>query len=138
MGNRILHGSADGSDVRLARPISLSDAQLDAVMTAAEPLQPSERGKFLEALADALRQQGELGDGALARTVRHVIRRSFVRPSSAKSWWRAATSARRSNRVLILLNASRRSGVGDEARFLILRFRGQVLIMRLRRVETSA
>jgi hypothetical protein len=38
--------------------------QMSAVMSAAEPLAPTDRDQFLRALADALRNEpGELGDG---------------------------------------------------------------------------
>ena len=47
-------------------PIALTDAQLAAVMRAAEPLAPADRGRFLEAVASALRDR-EIGDGTIGR-----------------------------------------------------------------------
>ena len=60
--------------------ISLSDEQMNSVMRAAEPLQPRDRGAFLEALAQALRGQRELGDGANYRAIREVQRKHFDPP----------------------------------------------------------
>ena len=56
----------------MPRPIAVSDQQLSQIMTAAAVLAPSDRDEFLRALADALRDESELGDGVLARTIRHV------------------------------------------------------------------
>jgi hypothetical protein len=62
------------------KPLALTDAQMDAVLAAAAPLLPCDRDAFLRALADALRNEpGELGDGAVHRAIRHVIR-PFWRP----------------------------------------------------------
>jgi hypothetical protein len=62
------------------RPVSLSDEQLSAVMSAAEPLAPADRDQFLRALASALRNEpGELGDGTVAKVIRHVVQ-PFFRP----------------------------------------------------------
>ena len=60
--------------------ISLSDEQMNSVMRAAEPLQPRDRGAFLEALAQAPRRQSELGDGAIYRAIREVQRKHFDPP----------------------------------------------------------
>jgi hypothetical protein len=64
---------------RISMPLALSDEQMSAVLAAAEPLAPSDRSQFLQALADALRNEPMIGDGVLARTIRHVIR-PFFRP----------------------------------------------------------
>lgn len=61
------------------RILSLSDSQLEAVMAAAHPLQPSQRPLFLEALARQLNGIGELGDGAVHRAIRD-LQRSFWDP----------------------------------------------------------
>jgi hypothetical protein len=45
-----------------AQAIALSDDQLDAVMRAAAPLAPADRGRFLEAVAARLRGR-VIGDG---------------------------------------------------------------------------
>ena len=60
--------------------ISLSDEQMNSVMRAAEPLQPRDRGAFLEAPARALRRQSELGGGAIYRAIREVRRKHFDPP----------------------------------------------------------
>jgi hypothetical protein len=65
----------------MPRPIAISDQQLSAIMRAAEPLSPADRGQFLSALADALRDEDELGDGVLGRTIRRVIRPFFKPPT---------------------------------------------------------
>ena len=60
-------------------PISLSDAQLTAVMNAAAVLHPADRDPFLRALAHRLR--GELiGDGNLARAIRETLSSGFFKP----------------------------------------------------------
>jgi hypothetical protein len=53
-------------------PIRLTDAQLAAVMRAAEPLAPGDRGRFLEAVAAALRCHAEIGDGTIGRAIRET------------------------------------------------------------------
>jgi hypothetical protein len=64
-------------------PISLSDEQLSMVINAAALLPPSDRDQFLRALADVLRNEPELGDGILARSIRSVIRPLFRPPTLA-------------------------------------------------------
>ena len=64
-------------------PISLSDQQLDAVLRAAEPLQPRDRGLFLEEVARELAALPELGDGALHRVFAQVQRKHFAPPREA-------------------------------------------------------
>ena len=61
-------------------PISLSDAQLTAVMTAAGPLHPADRDLFLRALADRLRGEELIGDGNLARAIRETLSSGFFKP----------------------------------------------------------
>ena len=56
-------------------PLALSDAQLDCVLRAAEPLDVADRDLFLRDVARALDGQ-ELGDGTLARTCREIQRRA--------------------------------------------------------------
>jgi hypothetical protein len=53
-------------------PIRFTDAQLAAVMRAAEPLTPADRGRFLEAVAAALRCHAEIGDGTIGRAIRET------------------------------------------------------------------
>ena len=47
-------------------PRRLTDGQLDIVMRAAAPLAPSDRRLFLRAVADALQDVAELGDGLVS------------------------------------------------------------------------
>jgi hypothetical protein len=61
-------------------PISLTDEQLHAVMRAAAPLLPSDRGPFLEEVARELAALPDIGDGALHRVVATVQRRHFDPP----------------------------------------------------------
>jgi hypothetical protein len=47
--------------------VSFSDSELDLLLVLAEPLAPSQRGAFLEAVAALLAQQPERGDGVVHR-----------------------------------------------------------------------
>jgi len=67
---------------RVAVPISLSDDQLVATITnAAQPLNPRDRTRFIEAVASRLRGQ-ELGDGVVGRSCRE-LQAQFLRPPLA-------------------------------------------------------
>ena len=61
-------------------PLALSDDQLDTVMRGAAPLPPQDRHKYLQRVAELLYQQGEIGDGAVARACREA-QRAFFRPA---------------------------------------------------------
>ncbi len=61
------------------KPLALSDEQMTAILHAAAPLPVADRDTFLQAIADALRDQPVLGDGLVGRTVREVLER-FLRP----------------------------------------------------------
>ena len=61
-------------------PISLSDQQLTAVMQAAAPLQPCDRGPFLEEVARELALLPDIGDGALHRVIMTVQRKHVDPP----------------------------------------------------------
>jgi hypothetical protein len=63
-----------------AKPLALSDSEYDAVMAAARPLQPHQRGAFLEALALELRPCGELGDGRVHRAIAQVQKQFWDPP----------------------------------------------------------
>jgi hypothetical protein len=65
-------------------PLSLSDDQMDAVMRAAAPLHPVDRGPFLERIAQRLRGVEMIGDGLVARIAREV-QREFFKPSVLES-----------------------------------------------------
>jgi hypothetical protein len=61
------------------RPISLSDAEMDAVYAACAPLEPDRRGGFLQALAAEL--QGKLiGPGTVHRAIVATQRRYYDPP----------------------------------------------------------
>jgi hypothetical protein len=62
------------------QPLRLSDAELDAVLLAARPIAPHRRDAFLQAVADALTVQRELGPGAVYRVIREVQREFFDPP----------------------------------------------------------
>lgn len=53
--------------------VRLSDEELAVVMTAASPLDPGQRGVFLELVAAALRPHEVLGPGLVARVCRGVL-----------------------------------------------------------------
>jgi hypothetical protein len=61
-------------------PLSLSDEQMDAVMRAAAPLHPVDRGPFLERVAERLRGVEVVGDGLVSRIAREVQREFFKAP----------------------------------------------------------
>ena len=58
--------AATRADIPAMPPIALTDAQLAAVMRAAEPLAPGDRSAFLETVAGLLQGQA-IGDGAVHR-----------------------------------------------------------------------
>jgi hypothetical protein len=64
----------------MSSTIRLSDEQLSAIMRAAQPLAPADRGAFLQAVAAALRSHPEIGDGAVHRAVAEVQRQYFRPP----------------------------------------------------------
>jgi hypothetical protein len=62
------------------RAISLSDEALLMIMSAAEPLQRIDRGRFLEAVADRLRGVADPGDGLVSRVCRELQPQFFRAP----------------------------------------------------------
>jgi hypothetical protein len=69
----------------VSKPLALTDEQMSAVMNAAAPLRPLDRGRFLQALADALRNEPQpLGDDTVAKAIRHVIRPYFRPPPTER------------------------------------------------------
>jgi hypothetical protein len=79
------------------QPIALSDEALTMLFQLAEPLSPSDRGEFLECVAQRL-QGREIGDGVIARVAREVIsdfRRAVGEPPRNPSRW----SSKRANGV---------------------------------------
>jgi hypothetical protein len=61
-------------------PLSLSDAQMDAVMRAAQPLSPADRADCLQAVADLLQGVRQPGDGDVFRAGREAQRRFLIPP----------------------------------------------------------
>jgi hypothetical protein len=61
-------------------PLALSDDQLDTIMRGAAPLPPQDRHKYLQRVAELLYQQGEIGDGAVARACREAQKLFFDPP----------------------------------------------------------
>jgi hypothetical protein len=62
-------------------PRALSDTQRDAVLRAAEALHVADRALFVEAVAAALHDCPEPGDGEVYRAVRKVLRQLFRPPA---------------------------------------------------------
>jgi len=60
-------------------PLKLTDDEMIAVYNACRPLHVADRDAFMQALADALRQRGEIGSGAVYRAI-HDVQRRFFRP----------------------------------------------------------
>jgi hypothetical protein len=58
-------------------PLKLTDDEMEAVYRACRPLHVADRDAFVQALADALCQRGEIGSGAVHRAIRDVQRRFF-------------------------------------------------------------
>jgi hypothetical protein len=61
-------------------PIRLTDAELDAVMSAARPLAVAMRDPFLRAVATALDGSKVIGPGVVARTCAELQRQFFDPP----------------------------------------------------------
>jgi hypothetical protein len=60
--------------------ISLTDHEMDCVLSAARPLQPQARSEFLQALAAELERQQQRGPGTIYRVCRELQRRYFDPP----------------------------------------------------------
>jgi hypothetical protein len=63
-------------------PLRLSDAELDAVMAAAQPLEPSARNAFLQDVSSALANHTVLGPGIVHRICSEIQRRHFDAPET--------------------------------------------------------
>jgi hypothetical protein len=73
--------------------LRLSDDELDAVMTAAAPLDPADRDGFVRAVAAELASCPEIGPGAVHRAIVATQRRFWTPPQlshepGARSKWR--------------------------------------------------
>jgi hypothetical protein len=64
----------------MQQPLKLSDDELDAVLAAARPLPVQSRDEFLQAVADALANEREIGPGAVFRICRETQKRYFDPP----------------------------------------------------------
>jgi hypothetical protein len=64
-------------------PLALTDPQLEIVLAMARPLAPADRSRFLEAVAQALADVPELGDGAIARACCMAQRKYWRAPIEA-------------------------------------------------------
>ena len=67
------------------RPLSLSDAQMTALLQAAAPLDRDLREPFLLAVARALQGREPLGDGLVFRTIKQM-QREFFHPPLGHEW----------------------------------------------------
>jgi hypothetical protein len=70
-------------DAAFMSPIALTDDQMDAVLRAAAPLAPHDRGPFLEVLPQALQAQREIGDGTVHRAIAETQKQFFTPPQLA-------------------------------------------------------
>jgi hypothetical protein len=61
-------------------PIYLSDSELDAVMNACRQLQPRERDRFLQAVAQAIVDLPERGPGSVYRAIHATFKMHFDVP----------------------------------------------------------
>jgi hypothetical protein len=66
--------------LQMPQPIHLDDAELQAIMDAARPLQIHQRDGFLRAIAEELTKLSAIGPGALHRVIATVQRRHFDAP----------------------------------------------------------
>ena len=62
-------------------PLSLTDSEMQTVMTAAAPLPPQDRDKFLRDVAAELAKHPEIGAGLVARVAAEAQRRYFAPPT---------------------------------------------------------
>lgn len=60
-------------------PLRLTDTQMNMITAAAEPLQPGDRGPFLQRVATLLNGH-ELGDGVISRAARQAQSEFFRAP----------------------------------------------------------
>jgi hypothetical protein len=67
----------------MSRPIALSDEQLDIIRRAAEPLNPHDRGAYLQTVAKLLNGH-DIGDGIVARCAREAQQRYLRTPDLSR------------------------------------------------------
>jgi hypothetical protein len=63
-------------------PIALTDDQITSIMQLAAPLSPADRVRFLQLIAERLRNQDDVGDGSISRLCRELQRQFFTPPST--------------------------------------------------------
>jgi hypothetical protein len=61
----------------MQQPLKLSDSELDAVFAAARPIARDRRDEFMQAVADALGAEREIGPGVVFRVLRDTQKRYF-------------------------------------------------------------
>jgi hypothetical protein len=66
-------------------PIALSDAELEAVLTAARPISVDRRDAFLQQIASSLQSCRELGPGVVYRVLAETQRAFFDPPDFSRS-----------------------------------------------------
>ena len=66
-------------------PLKLSDDELSQIMLACQPLEPSRRAGFLQAVAASLQSCGEIGPGSVYRAVAETQRQFFDPPEFTRS-----------------------------------------------------
>ncbi len=101
----------------MPRPIALSDAQLTMILQAARPLPVEDRDRFLQAIADVLRDQRVLGDGTVHRAIAEVQRRFFDPPSSRET----AYIAHVAERTKAMQPPATKAGVAPRTRAMLQR-----------------
>jgi hypothetical protein len=65
----------------MQQPLKLSDDEMTALYRAARPIAQDRRDEFLQACADALAGERELGPGVVFRVLRDTQRRFFDPPA---------------------------------------------------------
>jgi hypothetical protein len=65
----------------LQSPIKLSDAAMDAILSAAQPIDRDQRSAFLQAVAAELAGHATIGDGLVSRVCRDIQKRFFHPPT---------------------------------------------------------
>jgi hypothetical protein len=64
----------------MSKPISLTDDELSAIMTAAKPLSPADRDGFLRAVAQAISELPAIGPGSIHRAIRIAFKMHYDPP----------------------------------------------------------
>ena len=66
-------------------PLKLSDDELSQIMLACQPLEPSRRAGFLQAVAASLQSCGEIGPGSVHRAIVAAQREFFDPPEFTRA-----------------------------------------------------